>query len=375
MEFVIIAGVVVYFIRTAFFLIGVIKQRIKKRNICGNISEKDKNYDLPFVSVVIPARNEEQNIRNAVLSVNRSSYPKEKFEIIVVNDRSEDKTAEILEELTKTIENLKIVNVVEKQDNENLKGKARALQYGIENAKGQLILMTDADCEVNKNWIKKIVECFRNERIGIIPAFTLIKVRNIFDKIQAVEWVYMHTMAMGGIGMNKPLGCYGNNLSIRKDVFVHLGGYRKIKFSVTEDLALLKAVFDAKYDILYLLDGEATVETLPCKTFKEYILQHQRWAIGGLSLGWKAVAFVFTTIMFWTSMMLSIANLNFELLFIVIFSRYLLDFILIFQSLKKLSKLEMTSWILFSVPFFVLMELVAPFLVINKTVHWKGQKF
>ncbi len=360
--------ILVFILRTLFMIIGNRKEHSKNKFLYNQKS-------LHFISVVVPARNEEINIENCIRNIMKSNYPKDKFEIIAINDRSTDNTLSILQNLAVEFPNLKILNIKNDSEKNNLKGKPGALHQGILSSKGEIIMMTDADCQVNPNWISTIEQRFSNPEIGLVPSYTIINDKNIFDKLQALEWVYMHTMARAGVGNNNPLGCYGNNLSIRRTVYDKIGGYPNIKFSVTEDLALLKAVFKSGYRINYVCDYNSTVTTVPCHTFNEYILQHKRWAVGGIDLGKDAVYFVFTSTMIWLGLLTSILISNQYLFFAVIFTRILCDFFVLKPVLKILKKEKLLLWILPSIIFFMIMEIIIPPLLLDRKIIWKGQTF
>ncbi len=197
----------------------------------------------------------------------------------------------------------------------------------------------------------------------------------VFDLIQSVEWVYMHTMASAGVGLNVPLGCYGNNLSITKKDYFAVGGYPNIPFSITEDMALQKAVFKAESKLNYLIDINSTVTTLPEKTFSDYISQHRRWAIGGLALGWKAVFFVLSSLMLWIAIGVSLATGNILWLSAILFTRFAGDYAIIYPSLNTLEQYHLRPYIPISVAFFMFIELILPFTLISRKVVWKGQVF
>lgn len=331
---------------------------------------------IPFISVIVPARNEEKNINRCIESIESSDFPNDKFEIIAINDRSTDSTPEILNDLSERYSNLIPVHLTDASKNQNLKGKPGALQAGINYSKGEYLLMTDADCAVHPRWLRTITEHFTANELNLIPSFTLIEGDRLFDKIQALEWIYMHTMASAGVAMNNPLGCFGNNLSVKKDVFNSLGGYENIKFSVTEDLALLKAVHQSHGNIHYLCDENATVTTYPEKTFSDYIRQHRRWAIGGLDLGISAAFFVIASFGIWLAIILSFAQGLFWLGSGIFALRVLADSALIASSIIKLKlKKSLFLYLIPSVIFFLAIELIMPFLIINKKITWKGQVF
>jgi len=367
-EILYIQAIVIFSIRSIIFFIGLI---IEHRKI---ISDRSNNK-LLFVSIVVPARNEEKNIQSCIESIMANKYPKDMYEVIVVDDRSTDNTGITLKSLQSSYSNLFIETITENTIHRNLKGKPGALQVGIETAKGEIVMMTDADCIVNENWIESITQCFLDKNVGLTAAVTNIISHNIFEIAQAVYWVYMHTMACAGIGLNQPLGCFGNNLSVRRNDFIKLGGFEKIKFSMTEDLALQQAIFNNKRKVRYLISNDSSVETLPCKTFKDYLKQQHRWALGGLDLGWRAAIFIISSMALWIGLITSIIFLEIDWFFAVLFTRFILDFILIFSSLIRLKKINLWKWIIPSTLFFILMELIVPFLLFDKETVWKGQIF
>ena len=367
MIFIVYAAVLIFALRVYFMLRGSLKEK--------KITFNGLPEELPFVSVIIPARNEEANIEACLRSLEESTYPMEKFELIVVNDMSEDKTSEIIEHYRKKHSNIIPLNLTQEAEKENIPGKPGAIHAGIKKAKGEYLLMTDADCVVEKKWIENIVTNFQLGHYDLLPSFTLIKGNALFDKIQEIEWIYMHTMASAGIGNGYPLGCYGNNLSIRNDTYERLGGYPEINFSVTEDLALLLDVYKSGGKVHYICDRDAVVTTNPCETFSEYIKQKKRWAVGGTALKWKAVAFVATSVMLWAALFYSLFTANIAALAAVLATRVIGDYFLIDSSLKKLKLKKLRKWIIPSVLFFMFMELIIPFTLLSKKVKWKGRTF
>jgi len=366
-EFIILAAFLAFSIRSIIFIYGASKER--------NNASNSILTDKPFVSIIVPARDEEKNIRNCILSIEKSKYPIDKFEIIAVNDRSSDKTLVIIEELAAKLKNLKFVNIETDSQKDNLRGKPGAIQAGINIAKGEIILMTDADCLVNELWIETMVTEYADKSVGLVASFTNILGEKIFDKIQAVEWAYLHTLASAGVGLKQPLGCYGNNLSVRKSDYEAVGGYKNISFSVTEDLALLQAIHNSGRKVRYLIHKDSDVDTYPCYTIKEYIKQRHRWAVGGLELGWRAAIFIISSALLILGLITSLAIQNFYYFGFLIISRILWDYWIIGSSFNLLEKKELKKWIPLSVLFFIFYEFFVPFLVLKKRIVWKGQIF
>jgi len=367
-DIILIVAFSIFLLRILVSFIGAVKERKKK--VYKNFS------DIPFfLSVVVPARNEEKTIRECVVSISKSNYPLDRFEIIAVNDRSTDSTLGILTELKKSILNLSIINIDNSYKTKNLRGKPGALQAGIESAKGEIIVMTDADCVVNPDWLMTLALTFEDEKIGMSAGYTAIRTNSIFDKIQSVEWTYLHTLATTGVGFDIPLSCYGNNLAVRKKDFDAIGGYHSVSFSVTEDLALMHALHRSGKKIRYLTLPESTITTLPCPSFKEYLKQKHRWAIGAMDLGWIAVVFVLTSLSMWLGIGLSLATANFSWFIAFVLLRIAGDSLITIPNAIILRKKKIIPWIVPAVFFFMFMELVAPFLLLKRDVKWKGQTF
>lgn len=370
MEIIALIFLLIYFLRFLLIFVGKLNE-IRNTKYILKKSEKFEGY----ISVIIPARNEEANIENAILSVANCNFDKSKYEIIVVNDRSSDKTQEIAESLTQSISNLKVLNLTEELKDPNLKGKAGALQAGIEASEGALILLTDADCIVNPNWIEYYARVFSEPKVGMAISYSTIDGPRIFDKIQGIEWLYLHTMALAGIGLNYPLGGYGNDMAFTREAFDSAGGYKKIKFSVTEDFALIKAIFKSKWKIHYLMMPQTSVSTKAEITFASYLEQHRRWALGGMEHGWVAVVFVFTTLSIWIGALLAVISGNYILAVALPVLRGAMDTAIFITPIFKLRKLYLLKHIPFAVGFFQLFELFLPLTMFNRRIVWKGQTF
>ncbi len=360
--------IMVFLLRELIMLYGSYKQRM--------VSDRQLNPEFrPFVSIIIPARNEESNIENCIQSIMKSSYDKDRFEIVAVNDRSDDSTGAVLDKLAKKYGNLKIVSISDETAHDNLRGKPGALQAGISASKGEILLMTDADCIVTPGWIETMAAHYQDPDVGLVASFTGIIGDRVFDRVQDVEWIYMCTMGCAGIGINQPLGCYGNNLSVRREVYDRTGGYANIKFSVTEDLALLKAVHSLGKKVKYICNKDSVVLTRPVKNFREYISQHRRWAIGGIDLGWRAALFVISSVAIWLGLLISIWHGNLNAVLALVSARIFGDYLIIRPSTSKIDKGDIRKWIIPSVFFFTLVEILVPVLVLNPRIKWKGQIF
>jgi cellulose synthase/poly-beta-1,6-N-acetylglucosamine synthase-like glycosyltransferase len=358
----------VYLLRTLVFMLGAGLERRKHFPFV----PKQQAF-TPFVSVVVPARNEEANIEHCVRSLMASDYPHENLEIVIVNDRSSDRTSEILSALQKEFSNLIVHNTIDDRSNSNLQGKPRAVHQGIIRSSGEIILMTDADCTVSPQWVRTIAECYKKPTLGLVAAFTVVIGNRFFDTLQMLEWTINNTMASAGVGLKHPMGCFGNNLSVRRSVYNALGGYEQIRFSVTEDLALLQAVHNAGWEVQYVCNADSKVETQPCPDLAAFVKQHHRWVNGGKGLGVKGQIFVVSSVVMWIGIVAALLSGAWILALGLVGVRVLANMLLSAPSFAQL-KMQSALWKMpLAEPFFLAIELAMPFLAMKSKVEWKGQ--
>ena len=140
----------------------------------------------PSVSIIVAARNEAENLPACLRSLISVNYPKEKLEIIIVNDFSTDSTKEILDSFHS-------VQVVHLKEEKKRPGKAGALLEGIKKSSGEIIFVTDADCKIPKTWIKTILKSF-DEQTGLSGGFTFIESEtkpNWWSASQTLELMFL----------------------------------------------------------------------------------------------------------------------------------------------------------------------------------------
>ena len=352
-DLILIASAIYYGIEIILFLIALTKDE-KKNPV------DDKN--LPNVSVVVAARNEEENIERCVKSIVEVDYPKDKLEIIVANDGSTDRTAEIVQNLQKDSPNLKLLNI--ETSINNLKGKANALAQAIDKASGEFIFMTDADCMVPKNWIKGMLKYF-DDRTGVASGITIIEHGKIFYGMQSLDWAFLLGVAASVGKLFKPVACIGNNMAFRKKAYAEFGGYQNLKFSITEDFALFKAIVqNKKWNYAFPVDIETLVISKPVKTWKELYHQKKRWGTGGLDTGPLGIAVMAGGYIFHLLLLLSplfVKNLS-TLLFALLL-KFLVDGSFLFKILKRFKKIHLLKYLPFFELYYIVYVVALPFMV------------
>lgn len=237
-----------------------------------------------FVSIIVPFRNEEKNILNTYNSLTTQNYPTEKFEIIFVNDSSDDNSLQLLENLPKK-ENVVIFSVpIDYSVNAH---KKRAIRFGIEKSKGEIIVTTDADCLHPNYWLKNLLK-FMDEETGFVSGPVEFNSNsNLFSEMQRLEFAGLVITGAGLIGAGNPIICNAANIAYRKKAFEEVGGftYQMSLSSGDDELLMQKIHRDTDYKIKFALDKNAIVSTETNPSIKDFYHQRKRWASKGLFYG------------------------------------------------------------------------------------------
>jgi len=239
-------------------------------------------YDY-FVSIVVAARNEEKYISDCIDALVNQSYSKNLFEIIIVDDRSTDSTAEIVEQYCQRNHNLNLIKIREVPA--SVSPKKHALETGIKAAKGEIILTTDADCVPLKGWIKTMVSYFE-PNIGLVAGFSPTESSEkptLFSKLFTLDSISLAALSASSFKTGKPLTVSGRNLAYRKKVFEEVNGFQNIKHHISgdDDLFLHKVVEETNWKLNYALDPRSVVKTRIPDNFRQFANQRIRHASKG----------------------------------------------------------------------------------------------
>jgi len=362
----IIAGITaLYALSSLLIFYGALRQRPQR------ISHQ------PFVSVLIAARNEEQRLPRCLHSLVRANYPSEKFEVIIIDDRSRDGTRQIAENFARHHSQVKIVSIQHRL--KNLSGKANALCQGLARAGGEIILMTDADCQAPANWIAQMVSYFTPE-MGLVGGFTLLtqagKKNSILAKIQTLDWLYLLTIASGAAGLGKPVSIIGNNFAFRRAAYDAIGGYEKIGVSIIEDFALMRAIHkQTHWRIVFPFDPQLAMASAPTTSWREFFDQRQRWAAGGKEVGWLAKGLMAIAFFgHWACFMALFISPKLAMsCFLVAVG---VDFLLLWKSARRLERQDLLAiFPLFEIYYFLYGFFFAPTVLLPVTVRWKDRQY
>jgi len=191
----------------------------------------------PFVSVVVAARNEENRILPTLNSLEKINYPEDRFEVILVDDASEDNTGRIIEDYVARHENWSMISLEMKS--RQLRGKKKALKKAIEKARGELIFTTDADCMVPPDWLKHMVCYFDSETSMVLGHSPLPGKKGFLNRLLSFDNLFSAISAAAPTKLGFPNTSVGRNLAYRRDVYMEVGGFDALrKFRSGDDVHL-----------------------------------------------------------------------------------------------------------------------------------------
>lgn len=239
------------------------------------------NYKLTTpvtsVTIIIAARNEAEGIHRTIDDLLAQDYDKQLTEIIFIDDHSTDNTAEIVRSYAAS--GVKLISL--KEDRALNSYKKKAIQTAIGQAKGTLIITTDADCRMGSKWLKTIIAFYEEKKYKMISSpVAYDEETSFFERSQSLEFLYLIGLGASTIGNKKPSTCNGANLAYEKAAFYEVGGFQGIDDLASGDDELLLHKMAARYDnhIGFLKNSDAMVYTHAKPNLSEFLQQRRRWA-------------------------------------------------------------------------------------------------
>jgi cellulose synthase/poly-beta-1,6-N-acetylglucosamine synthase-like glycosyltransferase len=233
-----------------------------------------------FISVLIPARNEAEHILPCIASILKNNYPKELFEIIVIDDHSDDETPDSVRDLGHpNVRLIELKNYVKLGENQPF--KKRAIEAAIGESKGDLIVTTDGDCLVPDKWLWLFAEFYETKGKRFIAGpVNFYDEKSFFERFQSLDYVGMMGITGAGVQGKFMNMCNGANLAYEKKIFYDVKGFQGIDHvSSGDDMLLMQKVARMYPDSLGFLKNEhATVVTKAKPNVQEFFGQRLRWA-------------------------------------------------------------------------------------------------
>ncbi|MEQ9300593.1 MAG: glycosyltransferase [Cyclobacteriaceae bacterium] len=242
-----------------------------------------QSFDSPTgrqskITIVIPVRNEAKNIITLLNAIQDQNYPKEFFEIMVMDDQSNDETYQLVNDF----KNQSPLNIQLLQSNPK-KGspKKQAIELAIEASRGDIIVTTDGDCQVGPNWLNSINQAFERDHTQLVMGPVAYEVHTLADRLQWIEFSALQAMSGVLLALGLPSMGNGANLAYRKSAFVAVKGFKGNLNVASGDDEFLVRKMASKYGVKslqYLKSTDAVVATEPAQGIQSIINQKIRWS-------------------------------------------------------------------------------------------------
>jgi cellulose synthase/poly-beta-1,6-N-acetylglucosamine synthase-like glycosyltransferase len=330
------------------------------------------------VTILIAARNEEDNIAETIDDLLAQDYPHELTEIIIVDDHSTDNTAHII--LSYANRGVKLLQLKEEQALNSYKKKA--ITEAIARSTGNLLVATDADCRMGTKWLSTVVGYYETySPVMISSPVTYFHEKTFFERLQTLEFSFLIGIGAAFIGNGRASTCNGANLAYRKDVFYEVGGFKGIDNLASGDDELLLQKVAKVYPgrIGFLKDIEAVVYTYAKPDLSAFIQQRRRWA--SKSTHYKDKKIVALAVGIWLfnfSLLINVVGgifytgfykiLGIELLFKILFEGAFLLMVTSFFRRKSLVK-----WVLLLSPIHIFYVVYVGLIGNSRKYAWKGR--
>lgn len=271
-----------FFLVLAFVYCLLLSLAIYKWRAMLGSNRKMHDEAYVFISVLIPARNESSRIPQLLKSLASQRYPAQSYEVILIDDHSEDQTIALAQDVALALSlpfrciRLSEANLAGKV----LKGKKAALQQGIENAKGEVIVTTDADCTMGEGWLQSIHYYFTNHAAKmVVGPVTFVEDPRLFSRLQTIELAALIGTGAVSLAYGRPNMCNGANLAFSKSAFESVGGYTdNMHIPSGDDEFLLQKIYRRFPDqVFFNVHPEGFVSTYPADSLKAFISQRKRW--------------------------------------------------------------------------------------------------
>ncbi|RMD50544.1 MAG: glycosyltransferase [Ignavibacteria bacterium] len=239
------------------------------------LKERSNNEIIKSVSLIIPFRDERENLPGLIDSLNGLEYPEENLSIIFIDDGSQDESVEIVKGAK-----LKFKSKLLHSENGGKKG---AIQKAVNETDSEIIMITDADCVHHPKWVMSIVKYF-DESTGFIAGPVIFSGKGFFNELQKLEFAGIVIASAGLIGNGTPFTCSAANIAFRKEAFLEVSGYwgnEQIP-SGDDEFLMQKIAYESKWDVNYAIGEEVIVSTKPNESLKQFFNQRSRWASKGL---------------------------------------------------------------------------------------------
>jgi cellulose synthase/poly-beta-1,6-N-acetylglucosamine synthase-like glycosyltransferase len=338
-------------------------------------------------SVLIPFRNEAKRLPKLLESIDTLNYNKSFFEIIFIDDDSQDDSVAIIKKAINTSQwhrgKRTEINIIHNERKTN-SPKKDAITSAIKKAKYDWIITTDADCVLPKYWLDSFDEFIQNSDTKCIAAPVTYHEENSFlNRFQLLDILSLQGATIGGFGIEKPFLCNGANFAYQKALFTTLNGFEgNANIASGDDVFLLEKVVK-KYpkELHYLKCEHAIVKTNSQPTWITLISQRLRWAAKTSAYNNWFGKLTGLTVLLMNTLLIVLATLSIigifkvKTLLYILFIKLNIDFYLIYKSATFFNQKENLKSFVFAFLVYPFFSVYVAFISVFKTYKWKGRSF
>jgi cellulose synthase/poly-beta-1,6-N-acetylglucosamine synthase-like glycosyltransferase len=348
---------------------------------CPGFESTENFHPSKKVSVIIPARNEEKNIKLCLSSLQKQSYPSLLLEVLVIDDHSEDGTAEVARAFP--MSNLHIIPLKDFVTDQINAYKKKAIALGIAQSTGDWIVTTDADCTAGPEWIKEIMAFQEATGAAFIAAPVKLSPReNFLEVFQTLDFLTLQGITAAAIHRNLHTLCNGANLGYAKDAFLSVNGFENIDGIASGDDMLLMHKIKEKFPgkTFYLKSRGAIVTTQPTHTWKAFWNQRIRWSSKADKYEDKKIFRILLLVYLFNLVLLLLflmAPWNFDAVLVAILlllCKTVVEFPFVNSVSKFFAQGRFMYYFIFLQPFHLLYVVISGFLGKFGKYEWKGRK-
>ena len=345
--------------------------------------KNDARLAATHFSVIVPARNEENNIKQCLESILQQPYPRELFEVIIVNDHSTDETENIVLALQKQYSNLFLLNLKDHLTNKQLTAyKKKAIELAAIQCNGSWIVTTDADCIVTDNWLSNFDQYIQEREPVFVAAPVMFTNDHSFLSVfQLLDFLSLQGITAASVSAGYHSMCNGANICYRKDVFTEVGRFIGIDNIASGDDMLLMHKIKLKYPgkIGYLYSKESIVLTSPMGTWKDFFNQRIRWASKASSYQDKGIYWILLLVYLLNAvlfvLLVSSPFINHGIInwLILVGIKTLVELSFMLPVARFYGQIKALFWFPLMQPFHIFYTVLAGWLGKFGTYQWKGR--
>ena len=330
-------------------------------------------------SILIPARNEEKNISACLQSISLLNYPAHLFEVIVIDDFSEDATVATV----KQFEGVKVKELKDIVKEKINSYKKKAIEVGVEQATGNYIVTTDADCIVPVNWLHNFASIIQQQPTVFIAAPVAMKEESSSIKLfQSLDFLTLQGITGASVGAGFHSMCNGANLCYSKEGFYKVDGFKNIDHLASGDDMLLMHKLYSQFpkQVHYCKAADSIVLTNPVETVAEFLRQRIRWASKADRYDDKRI--------FWVLLLVYMLNVFLLVLFIggffnsslwillagSLLCKTIIELIFLMPVATFFQKEKLLLWFPLAQPFHIVYTVIAGWLGKFGSYEWKGRR-